>query len=100
MENLKKWGLTVNHVVDSSDSEIKSLIDSVTWASKKSNYIKKTAQILKDQYAGDIPPTLEKLQELPGVGPKMAVLCMQEAWKQYGLIQFLYNFSTDLLALE
>jgi endonuclease-3 len=29
-------------------------------------YIKKTAQILKDKYDGDIPRTVEELIDLPG----------------------------------
>lgn len=31
-------------------------------------YIKRTAQILKDKYDSDIPDSVEKLCELPGVG--------------------------------
>jgi endonuclease-3 len=44
------------------------------------NYIKKTTQILRDEYNGDIPDSVEKLCKLPGVGPKMAHLCMKTAW--------------------
>ena len=44
------------------------------------NYIKKTTQILHDEYNGDIPDSVEKLCKLPGVGPKMAHLCMKTAW--------------------
>jgi len=43
-------------------------------------YIKRTSEILRDQYDGDIPDTVEKLCSLPGVGPKMAHLCMNSAW--------------------
>lgn len=32
--------------------------------------------ILRDQHGSDIPPTVEGLMSLPGVGPKMAHLCM------------------------
>ena len=46
----------------------------------KVNYIKKTTQILHDEYNGDIPDSVEKLCKLPGVGPKMAHLCMKTAW--------------------
>ena len=44
------------------------------------NYIKKTTQILHNEYNGDIPDSVEKLCKLPGVGPKMAHLCMKTAW--------------------
>jgi endonuclease-3 len=45
-----------------------------------SRYLKETAQILKDQFQGDIPNTIEGLCSLPGVGKKMAYLTMQCAW--------------------
>lgn len=43
-------------------------------------YIKQTSKILKDHYNSDIPNTVELLCKLPGVGPKMAHLCMKVAW--------------------
>jgi endonuclease-3 len=46
-------------------------------------YLKKTAQILKDQYNGDIPKTVRDLCKLPGVGPKMSYLTMLAAWNEY-----------------
>lgn len=46
----------------------------------KVTYIKKTSEILKNQYNCDIPRTVEDLCKLPGVGPKMAHLCMKTAW--------------------
>lgn len=44
-------------------------------------YIKKTSQILKEKYDGDIPGSLDELLKLPGVGPKMAY-CTQKKIKQ------------------
>jgi endonuclease-3 len=44
--------------------------------------LKKTAEILLRDYDGDIPPTLDELMALPGIGPKMAYLIMQEAWNK------------------
>jgi len=32
------------------------------------------------KYGGDIPRNVKELCMLPGVGPKMAYLCMQTAW--------------------
>ena len=43
-------------------------------------YIKQSAVILRDEWNGDIPDTIEGLTSLPGVGPKMAYLCMSVAW--------------------
>lgn len=33
-----------------------------------------------DEYEGDIPNTVETLKKLPGVGPKMAHICMKSAF--------------------
>jgi Predicted EndoIII-related endonuclease len=38
------------------------------------------SDILKKNYNNDIPNTIELLCKLPGVGPKMAHLCMNHAW--------------------
>lgn len=45
------------------------------------SYLKQTAKILLEKYDGDIPSNLEELCALPGVGPKMAHLALQCAWK-------------------
>lgn len=49
---------------------------------RKADFIKRTTQILKDQYQGDIPPSLKELIKLPGVGPKMAHIVMDVGWNQ------------------
>ena len=54
---------------------------------KKVEYIKKTSTILRQDYKGDIPDSVEKLCKLPGVGPKMAYLTMKSAWNQIKGIQ-------------
>lgn len=38
------------------------------------------SQILIDKYDSDIPKTIDELIKLPGVGPKMAHLCMKISW--------------------
>lgn len=47
-------------------------------------YLKQAAIILRDQHNSDIPTTLEGLMSLPGVGPKMAHLCMgaEHGWNK------------------
>lgn len=49
---------------------------------RKVEYIKRTSEILRDHYNGDIPNNVEDLCKLPGVGPKMAYLVMKCAWNQ------------------
>ena len=47
-------------------------------------YLKQAAVILRDKYNGDIPDTIDGLMSLPGVGPKMAHLCMaaENGWNR------------------
>jgi endonuclease-3 len=84
IENLKNGlpgGLTPNSVVAVTPAQLNSLISKVGFHNRKTEYLRQTAAILVDQYEGDIPRTLEDMLKLPGFGPKMAYLCMQEAWK-------------------
>ena len=46
----------------------------VGFYSRKAHFLKQVAAICIEQHAGDIPPTLDALLALPGVGPKMAYL--------------------------
>lgn len=59
-----------------------SLNNKNSYLQSKVKYIKKTTEILKKNYNGDIPKTVEDLCKLPGVGPKMAHLCMKTAWNE------------------
>lgn len=52
------------------------MIKNVGFHNKKSVFIKKTAQILKDNYDGKVPSTLKELCDLPGVGSKMALITL------------------------
>lgn len=47
-------------------------------------YLKQAAEILRDRWNSDIPDTIEGLMSLPGVGPKMAHLCMsaENGWNR------------------
>jgi hypothetical protein len=49
-------------------------------------YIKQSAVMLKDRFHSDVPKTVDDLCSLPGVGPKMAFLCLQSAWDVYGAV--------------
>jgi len=46
----------------------------------QSSYIKQAAKKLRDDFASDLPKTVDELCSLPGVGPKMAFLALQSAW--------------------
>lgn len=83
VQKLKERGLgNVNGILKSTEKEIEDLIFPVGFYRRKAIYLKKVAKILLEKYDGDIPNSIKDLCDLPGVGPKMAHLCMQEAWNR------------------
>lgn len=80
LQNELEGGLTLQTILTIDESTLDSMIASVGFHTKKASYIKRTAEILRDQYDGDIPNTIEGLTSLPGVGPKMGYLTLQVAW--------------------
>lgn len=75
-----KEGICLEAIEAVEEKMLNKLIFSVGFHSRKAQYIKKAASILRDQHDGDIPNTLEGLIALPGVGPKMSYLTLQKAW--------------------
>jgi endonuclease-3 len=57
---------------ESSVDEIFSFIRSVSYPNNKAKHLLGLGQKLVDQFAGEVPETLEDLQSLPGVGRKTA----------------------------
>lgn len=82
MMKLRTHGLNIPNILQTSDSKIGDLIYPVGFWKKKITFIKNATRILKEQYDSDIPPTVEELVKLPGVGPKMAHIVMDVAWGQ------------------
>ena len=66
----------------------------------KVKYIKSTCEILARDYDGDIPETVEGLCKLPGVGPKMAHLCMNIAWHKMSGIGKFHGFVGRLIRIR
>ncbi|KAI8872711.1 DNA glycosylase [Ramicandelaber brevisporus] len=80
--NLKSAGYTSAATFSKATAEdIDKCISKVGFHARKAKYIRETAAICVDKFDGDIPRSVEGLVELPGVGPKMAHLAMQAAWK-------------------
>lgn len=77
-------GLTLENILAVDDGVLNELIGKVGFHNNKTRYIKQAAVILRDQWGGDIPDTIEGLMALPGVGPKMAHLCMsaENGWNR------------------
>jgi endonuclease III len=76
----EKGGLIVDAILNTNEKDIDTMIFKVGFHTRKAGYIKKTTQILKDQYDSDIPKTIPEMMALPGVGPKMAHLLLHRAW--------------------
>lgn len=81
MKRLQERGLTPDQIKDFSEDELAELIKPVGFFRIKAKHLIKTSQAIVDTYDGDIPDTLEGLQSLPGVGPKMVSLhCYSADW--------------------
>lgn len=83
MKNLQdnlEGGFNLEALLSVEPDRLNELITKVGFHNNKTKYIKATAEILRDKFAGDIPDTIEGMISLPGVGPKMAYLCMSAAW--------------------
>ncbi|KAL7923601.1 DNA glycosylase [Trichoderma austrokoningii] len=75
-------GLNLDNVLAVDAHLLNQMIWAVGFHNNKTKYIKRTAEILRDEWNGDIPDTIQGLTSLPGVGPKMAYLCMSVAWNR------------------
>ncbi|KAJ2901720.1 putative DNA repair protein NTG1 [Zalerion maritima] len=73
-------GLNLENILAVEPARLNELIGLVGFHNNKTKYIKQAAVILRDKFGGDIPDTIQGLVSLPGVGPKMAHLCMSAAW--------------------
>ncbi len=73
-------GLTLENILECEPEKLNEIIWAVGFHNNKTKFIKAAAEVLRDQYEGDIPDTVEGLMSLPGVGPKMAYLCLSAAW--------------------
>ncbi|KAG5337609.1 hypothetical protein C0989_009169 [Termitomyces sp. Mn162] len=72
--------LSVDGLIAADDATISDAIGKVGFWRRKTEYIKKAAQRLRDEFDSDVPKTVDELCSLPGVGPKMAFLALQVAW--------------------
>lgn len=82
MQNEMEGGLCLESILNIDEATLDNMIKTVGFHTKKASYIKRTAEILRDQYDGDIPSDIEGLTSLPGVGPKMGYLTLQVAWNK------------------
>jgi endonuclease-3 len=71
MKRLQKHGLSAESISECNEDGLAELIKPVGFYRVKARNLIKTAQLICDAFEGDIPDSLEGLQRLPGVGPKM-----------------------------
>jgi endonuclease-3 len=65
--------------------EIRHLIRQIGLAGQKAKSLKGLSRILVEKHGGEVPRTLEELEELPGVGHKTASVVLNQA---FGLAAF------------
>lgn len=82
LQNELEGGLCLQSILRLDEVVLDDMIRSVGFHTKKASYIKRTAEILRDRFDGDIPDTIDGLTSLPGVGPKMGYLTLQVAWNK------------------
>lgn len=73
-------GICLEAILESTEAEIDTLILKVGFHRRKSVYIKKACELLRDNFGGDVPKSIEEVVTLPGVGPKMGFLLLQHGW--------------------
>ncbi|KAH8334609.1 hypothetical protein KR059_012207 [Drosophila kikkawai] len=82
MNRLKERTLTTITIKEMPITELENLLHPVSFYKNKAKYLKQTVEILIDKYDSDIPDNPKDLIALPGVGPKMAHICMAVAWNK------------------
>jgi endonuclease III len=68
-----------------SINEIEKLIFPVGFYKNKAKFLKKLPSVLKEEFNGKIPHTVEELIKLPGVGRKTANLVVAVAFNEYAI---------------
>ena len=80
MEKLRAHGLSVKNILKTDDDTLHELIKAVGFHNNKVKYIRETTKILQEEHGGKVPQEMDALLKLPGVGPKMALICLHVAF--------------------
>jgi endonuclease-3 len=78
-ELFKKFN-TPQQFANASLEEIEKEISSVSFYKNKAKYIKQISQILVEKYGGEVPKSIEELENLPGIGRKSANMILYNAF--------------------
>jgi len=71
---------TLDTLCQLSEEQISELIYPVGFYKTKAKNIVKTAEVLQQEFSGQVPKTVEALVQLPGVGRKTATLVVAECF--------------------
>ncbi|KXN66344.1 DNA glycosylase [Conidiobolus coronatus NRRL 28638] len=85
MKNIKQainGPFNITNVSKLSSENLHACINKVGFHNQKLKFIEKSIKVCLEKFGGDVPDTLEGLTSLSGVGPKMAYLVLEHAWKQ------------------
>ncbi|KAM7359318.1 endonuclease III-like protein 1 isoform 1-T1 [Cochliomyia hominivorax] len=82
MLRLREHTLTPEVICNMKVNVLENILHPVSFYKNKAKYLQQTAKILIEKYNSDIPNNIKELVALPGVGPKMAHICMSTAWDQ------------------
>jgi len=72
--------LSVDTILKTPEATLNQWISKVGFHNRKAKHIKEATKILKDTHEGRVPSNYDDLIALPGVGPKMAHLVLQEVF--------------------
>ncbi|KAI0206895.1 DNA glycosylase [Astrocystis sublimbata] len=73
-------GLNLENMLAVAPATLNDMIYAVGFHNNKTRYLQQAAAVCRDAHGGDIPDSIAGLVALPGVGPKMAHLCLSAAW--------------------
>jgi endonuclease-3 len=76
---------TPEQMISLTEHEIEGTIHGVAFSETKARQILALSQILLERYGGRVPYDLERLDELPGVGRKIANLVITDAFNKPGI---------------
>ncbi|XP_061391948.1 uncharacterized protein LOC133327406 [Musca vetustissima] len=80
MLRLREHTLTPESICEMKLNVLENILHPVSFYKNKAKYLQQTSKILIEKYNSDIPDNIKELVSLPGVGPKMAHICMSTAW--------------------
>ncbi|KAJ6567142.1 DNA glycosylase [Mycena capillaripes] len=72
--------VSLDAILAADPAVISDAINKVGMWRVKTKHIKLAAEKLRDEFDSDVPKTIEGLISLPGVGPKIGFLALQNAW--------------------